>query len=472
MRHALTRFLLPVASAALVLRLSGLGAGWLPSAAILLVMLLVAHGWRMAAETTPGPLGRHALSWARAHRFGLGIGGLVVLGVSLRLTGVGLDLGHIPPNIDENRLARSVLFFLRTGEIDHTTVEHYPGVWFWVLTGGFLATYLAGLVAGTATRLGDMPVEQLLLVGRVASVLVEASTIAIVGWLGRQLGGRGVGVVAALVMATSPLAVQISAQFRNDSSMVLLATAATAVAGAATSSSRPVVLGLAAALAGLAAGVKYSAVFALVPVLLAAGFAGDVGGRMRRIGMTVVTFGLVLAASNHFLWADVPNLIKQLGDQIVITGEHHYAARANPAWFYVSTLGGRGVGWVWLLLGAALVVRGLSSRDLTTWILLAFPLCYLWFMPQRPAQFSRWVYPLVPSVAVAGSWMLAIALAAVRERWTGRMSTLHGHHGGGRRHGRRPRAAPVGDRRRAQSSGHVPDPRAGRGLAPGPGARR
>ena len=85
--------------------------------------------------------------------------GLAVLGVSLRLTGIGVDLGHIPPNIDENRLTRSVLFFLRTGEIDHSTVEHYPGVLFWLLTRGFLATYLAGIVSGTATRLGDMPVE-------------------------------------------------------------------------------------------------------------------------------------------------------------------------------------------------------------------------------------------------------------------------------------------------------------------------
>ena len=47
------------------------------------------------------------------------------------------DIGHVPLDIDEARLASSVRHFFVKGEILHETVEHYPGLVFWLLVAGF-----------------------------------------------------------------------------------------------------------------------------------------------------------------------------------------------------------------------------------------------------------------------------------------------------------------------------------------------
>jgi hypothetical protein len=52
------------------------------------------------------------------------------------------------------------------------------------------------------------------------------------------------------------------------------------------------------------------------------------------------------------------------------------------------------------------MVRGLGTLRRVPTVFVTFPVFYMWFMTQRPAQFPRWVYPLAPFVAVAGSAML------------------------------------------------------------------
>ena len=76
----------------------------------------------------------------------------------------------------------------------------------------------------------------------------------------------------------------------------------------------------------------------------------------------------------------------------------------------MSVLDRFGAGWPLLWLAAGFTVVALCvgrARDLT---FLSFPLLYLWFMTKRPSQFPRWVFPLVPFVAVAGVGALSALL--------------------------------------------------------------
>jgi hypothetical protein len=160
---------------------------------------------------------------------------------------------------------------------------------------------------------------------------------------------------------------------------------------------------IAGALSGVAAAIKYSSAFALVAAVLAAALAGPIGARLRRVGLTVLAFAVAVATTNHFVWADFANFIRQLSDQVAITGSGHWAATTNPAAFYSRTLADTGPGWAWLLLGVAFGAYALATRRQELWIFLAVPLMYVWFMSQRPSQFPRWAYPVVPFVAVAGA---------------------------------------------------------------------
>ena len=136
--------------AAMFLRLAGVGITWLPSAVSLATCGLAALALKglaihrvqfvAAASDWRGLLDRYG--------FAIGLAALALLAVLIRLPSIGADLGHQPIDIDEHRLASNVKQFFVTGEIGHRTVEHYPGAFFWALTGASLPDVSARVDGG------------------------------------------------------------------------------------------------------------------------------------------------------------------------------------------------------------------------------------------------------------------------------------------------------------------------------------
>jgi len=392
-----------------------------------LALLVVSILDAVAASLQAGS-SRRAFDTFRSHGFPIGLGFIALIGIAVRLVGVDWDLGHVPIDVDEKRLATTVLHFFVTGEVNHATVEDYPGLLFWLLTASYVLAYLTSLMEGTAHNLGDAPLEIFVLGGRVTNVLLTAGTIVFVGSLGRMVGGRRAGLVAALVVAVAPLSVVTSGQLRDEAAQSFFVVA---TVWAAVKLARPVAGGpsekvnppwqdarlalLAGGLAGIATAIKYSSVFALLPVLGACVLAPAVAAMpgkpsweaaIRRAGLALFAFVAAVATTNHFVWSDFPNFIVQLTTEVAMSGPHHWSAQANPRWFYSRILGTQGPGWALLVLAAGYTVWGLGTGERVSTILLAFPVSYMWFMTQRHAQFARWIYPLVPFVAIAGAAML------------------------------------------------------------------
>ena len=117
----------------------------------------------------------HAL--VARYGFALGLGSLALVAVVIRLPSIGADLGHQPIDIDEHRLAANVRLFFVKGEIGHRTVEHYPGILFWALSGGSLLNYLHGVMDGSFATIRSMPVESFVLAGRLVNTLLGALTV-------------------------------------------------------------------------------------------------------------------------------------------------------------------------------------------------------------------------------------------------------------------------------------------------------
>jgi hypothetical protein len=140
--------------------------------------------------------------------------------------------------------------------------------------------------------------------------------------------------------------------------------------------------------------------------------------------MAVLAFAGAIAISNHFVWWDFPNFLHQLVAQVALTASGHWAATENPASFYMMVLSRFGPGIVLLVLAAAFMVYALCTRRVPLWIFVSFPLIYLGFMTRRPAQFPRWVFPLVPFAAIAGAAALAPVVQVI--------ATAAGALGGGR----------------------------------------
>jgi len=211
---------------------------------------------------------------------------------------------------------------------------------------------------GLARGVKDLPIERFVLGGRVTNALLGTATVALAGLLGRTLGGRRRGLVAALVVAVSPLFVEVSRQLRDEPAQVLfIVAAAWAAVTLAAPSSREVSAGegaspgmrdshlaaLAGGLAGVATAVKYTAVFALLPALLAAALT-TLSEDSRRSSLRSSAWGLSaivflafiagLATTNHFMWADFPNFVRQLSMEVKHSAaEHHWGSQKDPLWF-------------------------------------------------------------------------------------------------------------------------------------------
>ena len=409
-------------AAALLLRLGGVGLEWLPSIGALAASLILVHGLAFLVSPPGVPLSRRVGHWwdvVSTHRFGVGLACLAAVGVLYRVFDIGYDLGQAPVLFDERRLATSVRLFLRSGEINHETVEHYPGVHFWLLVGVYLLTYRRALTNGLVETFASVPLETFVVAGRFTSSILAVGIIILTGLLGRLVSDERAGLLAAGVVTFSPLAERVSTSLRNDETMVLLTLAAATAAIGYYRSARPGWSLVAGGLAGAAAAVKYSAVFSLSPALVAIALRPAGGSRFRDVALTIGGFAAILATTNHYLWADVPNLIEQLSNQIRHLGPGHWGATDNPAWFYTSTIAAFGTGWPLLVLAIIGGVLALAGGRSAVWVLLAFPLTYWWFMARTPSQLPRWVYPLTPFVAVLGSMTMWTFRDWVARRWRG-----------------------------------------------------
>jgi 4-amino-4-deoxy-L-arabinose transferase-like glycosyltransferase len=397
---------------ALVLRLAGLGASWLPPAPVLLLLL----GLSQLADwfSREGPrieLG----TLARDHAFEIGLAALTALTLAVRLPGLNGDLGHVPLDIDENRLASNIQHYFVTGELVHTTVEHYPGAAFWLFAGAAFVRFVRGLSAGLVTTPAHLSVTEFVAAARLANVFVAVGIVTLTALIGRRIAVWWAGLLAGLLVAIAPLSVDTTTVCRCDPVMLLAVLGAVCLALLARDRKSNGWFVAAGTAAGIAAGVKYSAVFAVVPACLATLALASWPDRVKAGVRVLTAFAAAIAITNHFVWYDFPNLLIQLTLQVAITGAGHWAATSNPAGFYAMILDRFGTGQALTFAAVLFAIVTLATRRLSWWILVSFPLVYFGFMTSRPSQFPRWVYPLLPFVAIASSASIAAVVTFVRQ---------------------------------------------------------
>jgi len=417
-----------LSAAVFVARLGGVGASWLPATGVLAAIYAILA---LSARLPDDAVSRGSVNaFVRRHGFTIALIAVVALGVAIRLPRLNAELGHTPLDIDEQRLAENVRHFFITGELVHTTVEHYPGLVFWLFSAAAFVGYTRLLSAGRAIPPDLLPVERFVAWARLANVGVAAGIIVLTALIGRRIFNARAGIAAAAIVAIAPLSTATTLVVRNDPGMVLAVLAAVYCALVALDDGRPRWIVLAGAVGGLATGIKYSSVFVIVPVIAAAWMRGSSVGRAMRCVLACGAFVVAVGVSNHFIWADVPTFLQQLSDQVAITGAGRWSASANPAAMYVQVLAGStGAGAVLLAAAACFIVYALTAPRTRTLIFLAFPVFYMWFMTHRPAQFARWVFPLLPFVAVAGTGALMAAVERLLRDWQQRTGvTPHTRH--------------------------------------------
>jgi hypothetical protein len=327
---------------------------------------------------------------------------ILCLAAALRFTGLGWGLRH-PPHMDERVFVESVFEMMRAGDLDHRYYE-YPGLVF----------YLLWPLLRPLAESGPSPTAYLLARALVAALGVLGC--AALYPLGRRLHSPAAGLLAAALMAVSPVAVETAHMFRPDA--VLQAACALALLSFARLDGGRRAEAVAGIALGLAMATKFSGVL-LLPSYLAARLLAP-GPRLRRLALGAATAALAFAVASPYAILHARDFVEGVQVQL----RYHYEEQVRAPVGYGAML--LEYGRVWLrglgLAAAVVAPAGLetAARAWRRWLpALLLAAVFFAVLATSDVRHERFLLaPLSVGCLLAGAG--AVRLGGLLERGLGR----------------------------------------------------
>jgi hypothetical protein len=296
----------------------------------------------------------------------------------------------------------------------------------YLLAGTDVAVFLAGKAAGRWADVAGFTAQlyadpsAVVLPARLLIAAMGVAVVAATARLGAALGSAGAGLVAALLLAVSPLHVEISGLVRTDIMASLFGLLGLLAGVKAVNSGRALALAPAGAWLGLAVATKWPAGLFLLGPALAWALAQRRSLRRALLGIA----GLALVMLTTMLVLMPPLWLRPLAVAAALGAEvqpAHVGATGGDAWhnaaWYARALFDRGMGWGALMVPAGLALL-LWRRDWQCLAVVALPavLLLLIFITQVNV-WQRWLILPLPALALlAGAGICAVAQALARQR--------------------------------------------------------
>jgi 4-amino-4-deoxy-L-arabinose transferase-like glycosyltransferase len=317
---------------------------------------------------------------------------ILVLAAGLRFTGLSWGLRH-RPHWDERVFVENAARMADRHELDHRFYE-YPGLFFDLLAPVFA---LAG---------AGQPDARAYLVARAVVAAFGTASVLMVFLLGRRLMDERAGLVAALLLAVSPIDVWTAHMVRPDVPLQTLVLVAFLAFGTLGARARGDVLsGLAV---GAATAVKFTGLL-LVPSYLAARALAR-GPRLRNTLLAgVLGLAVLLAATPYAVLRAGPFFGGLKTQWAFHYGTGGFSDLAGYAAYY-----GRAILTTLGPLGAALAAIGavLAARDWRSWLpLLLHPLVTLAVHSTAEVRYDRFLVPTTGVLCLLAARPLARPLA-------------------------------------------------------------
>lgn len=363
---------------------------------------------------------------------------IVLLAVWLRVRGLAYGLPAVY-NPDEVAIMSRALAFAKGDLNPHNFL--YPTFYFYLLFGWIGVYFIGALMAGAVESLRAfqdsffIDPTPIYLAGRTLTMLCGVATVAAVYLLGRRLWTDSIGIVAAFLLAVSPIHVMDSHYVKHDVPVTLAIVVAHLAILALAGAPQPVRLRRAVA-AGVACGVAlathYYAVFVLVPLALALAIGSRTPERIATARAAIAAGAGVVAA--FFVLS--PFVVLEAGTtwRDVVANRQIVMDRATGegGWFsslgrHFELLGMEAFGMpvaVLAVVGIGLAVRarlkpGTTNQSRLTLgtasmvMLLAFPLPFLLFIGNTvPA--TRYLNPILPFMAILAAVTISSLPAFLR----------------------------------------------------------
>jgi Dolichyl-phosphate-mannose-protein mannosyltransferase len=344
----------------------------------------------------------------RPDRTTLALAGVLLGALALRLWGIrhGLPFSY---NIDEERHFVPVAIGFFGHDLNPGYFLNPPGY-----TELLYAIYAVGYGGREAVQhaYATNP-SDVFLIARVTVAVLGAAAVWLLHLAGARLFDRRVGLLAAALGAVAFLPVFYGHLALND--VPAMAPATLALLGAALVLRRG---GAPAALlgglgAGLAAGTKYTAGIALLPLLTAVFVAAR--GRREPLLRALVVPALAAGAAalvgflvaNPYALLDPDTFHAGISRQRTLASGEELSklglTQRNGIVYYLWTLTW-GLGWVPALAALGGAVRLLLRDRVLALVLLPAPVLYVLFMGLQERYFGRWLLPVLPIVVLLAAY--------------------------------------------------------------------
>lgn len=347
------------------------------------------------------------------------VAALVVAALALRVYAIGFGLPDIL-HPDESPILNRALAFAEGSANPRNFL--YPTLYLYALFVWEGLFFVVSRIAGVYQSVADfqraffLDPTRVVIAARVLAAIFSSLTVLATYRAAARLYDRATGAWAAAFLAFAPLAVRDAHYVKLDVPMTLFVVLCLgAVAkivmdpGAADRARSWVITG---ALAGLAISTQYYAVFAVVPIALA---AVDDGWRHRSAARAAkwlaasgaATFAGFVAGSPFFL-AELPAVARDFAELRKVDVDRAVSAGAfSSLGRYLDYLWRDAVGWPIVLLAiVGLGVAVVADRRRAI-VLAGFALPFLAFLANTfPA--SRYLNPLVPVVCIAAASVVGL----------------------------------------------------------------
>jgi Dolichyl-phosphate-mannose-protein mannosyltransferase len=351
--------------------------------------------------------------------------GVAVLGLALRM--VGLSYG-LPDHFhwDEPTIMNRVI---RMGSGDlNPHFFYYPTLLMYLLLAVNGALYAVGHVLHAYPSTNDFAVSYLIdstasyVAGRALVATLGAATVLLAFVVGRRFVSAPAGLIAAALLAVSPVHIGNSHFATNDVPMAFFALLSYVFLWQVYTRGRTGDYVLAGAVIGLGVSTKYLPVVLLVSLALAHAFRlRDETGTWRSAGTglgRLVAAGAVafvaFAVTSPYVLLDWRAALHDYGAQAALSsaaGCRDCGLNFVP---YLTQTLGWSVGWAAYLLalvGLASLAWARGEPRLRGVLLASFPIMLFLLVGSERQPWSRWLVPIAPFACIAAG---AVLWAAVR----------------------------------------------------------
>jgi hypothetical protein len=371
---------------------------------------------------------------------------VLLLAFLLRIYGIGFGLPHLYYWDEPTVVNRAVRF--GSGDLNPHFFA-YPALYMYVLFAVSGLTFLLGRATGHYHNAQDFAAEYFLdpsrvyLSVRLATACIGTLTVWLTYLVGKKYFNERVGLVGALFMAVSVVNGSHSHAAITDVPHVLFIVAACLPLHDVLTRGRRRDYVLSGLLIGLGAATKYLAVL-LVPTLLFAAWLSTRRSALSseqadppqnnksvsapRSPLISLAFAFAALLAGFFVGTpfNILNLRAFLADIETQRTISQGSGKGTGYWFYVSkALPGDMGGFVFLaaLIGILLL---LWKRKSVGGLFLTFPLVYFVFIGRYPVEFSRYMLPEGPFLALLAAYALNRLYETVRDRLTRRKKSASG----------------------------------------------